>query len=153
MLRLSKLADYGTVVMVYLARHPEQFCNARVLAAHTHLGVPTVSKLLKILANANLVASQRGTKGGYKLSRSAAQISITHIIAAVEERTGLTECSHHGSQCVLQPVCSIRDNWQILSHAITEALESVSLSALAQPRFKVHEVDVSRIKQLHTSME
>lgn len=60
MLRISKLADYGTVVMVYLAKHPQDLCNARDIAVHTHLSVPTVSKILKRLAGAGLLASVRG---------------------------------------------------------------------------------------------
>jgi len=47
MLRISKLADYGSVVMVYLAKHAQDLCNARDIALHTHLAVPTVSKILK----------------------------------------------------------------------------------------------------------
>ena len=41
MLRISKLADYGTVVMAYLAKRSQQLCNARDIALHTHLTVPT----------------------------------------------------------------------------------------------------------------
>ena len=66
MLRISKLADYGTVIMVYLAKHPQQLCNARDIALHTHLTVPTVSKLLKRLTAAGLVRSVGGVAGGYR---------------------------------------------------------------------------------------
>ena len=47
MLRVSKLADYGTVVMVYLVHHRDKLCSARDIATHTHLSIPTVSKILK----------------------------------------------------------------------------------------------------------
>ena len=74
MLRISKLADYGTVVMVYLAKRPEQLCNARDIALQTHLTVPTVSKLLKRLTAARLLISARGVAGGYRLQRPATEI-------------------------------------------------------------------------------
>ena len=70
MLRISKLADYGTVVMVYLAKHAQELCNARDIALHTHLAVPTVSKILKRLTGAGLLTSVRGVAGGYRLQRS-----------------------------------------------------------------------------------
>ncbi len=54
MLRISKLADYGTLVMVYLARHDGLLHNAKEIAVHSHVAAPTVSKLLKVLAVANL---------------------------------------------------------------------------------------------------
>ncbi len=148
MLRISKLADYGTVVMVYLALHSEQLLNAKDIAAHTHLAVPTVTKLLKLLANAGLLQSQRGAKGGYNLARTAEQISIADIIQAVEGPTGLTECSEHHGGCTLESVCHVRGNWQLISRAITTALESVSLADLAKPSFVAARIDVSTIQNM-----
>ena len=148
MLRISKLADYGTMVMVYLAQHPTLLLNASVIAGKIHLSVPTVSKLLKLLAQANLVLSQRGTKGGYQLSRQASAISVAQIITAVEGHQGLTECSHHAGDCSLEHVCAIRDNWQVISRVITNALDSVTLEQLAKPHLRQHEVNVTQIRYL-----
>ena len=146
MLRISKLADYGTVVMVYLAKRAQTLCNARDIALHTHLTVPTVSKLLKRLTAAGLLTSVRGVSGGYRLQRVAGEISVGQIIFALEERLGLTECSVHPNECSLQEVCHIQGNWRLISHAIETALNSVSLEALAQPSLQA--VDLDRITQL-----
>lgn len=137
MLRISKLADYGTVVMVYLAKRPKQLCNARDIARDTHLSVPTVSKLLKRLTNAGLLSSVRGVRGGYCLQREACDISVTQIIYALDESRGLTECSSHSNECSLQGVCSIQDNWRLISQTIEQALNNVSLETLAKPAFKI----------------
>ena len=146
MLRISKLADYGTVVMVYLAKRSQQLCNARDIALHTHLAVPTVSKLLKRLTAAGLLSSMRGVTGGYRLQRPAALISVAEIIYALDEYRGLTECSLHPNECSLQSVCHIQGNWQLISQAIESALASVSLETLAKPSLSA--VDLERIKQL-----
>lgn len=133
MLRISKLADYGTVVMVYLAKHPKQLCNARDIARDTHLSVPTVSKLLKRLTQAGLLSSVRGIRGGYCLQREAVDISVTQIIYALDDSRGLTECSSHSNDCSLQGVCPIQDNWRLISKIIEKALNSISLEVLATP--------------------
>lgn len=146
MLRISKLADYGTVVMVYLARHGQGLCNARDIALQTHLTVPTVSKILKRLTSAGLLTSVRGVAGGYRLRRPASDISVSQIIFALEEHRGFTECSMHPNGCSLQDVCAIQGNWRLISHAIETALESVSLATLAKP--VLHGRDVARIRQL-----
>ena len=146
MLRISKLADYGTVVMVYLAKHPDALCSARDIASHTHITVPMVSKLLKRLTAAGLLTSVRGVSGGYRLKRPAEDISVAQIIYALEDQRGLTECSVKHSECSLQGVCHIQGNWQLISHAIESALDSVSLKALAKPTLQAVEVD--RIRQL-----
>lgn len=146
MLRISKLADYGTVVMVYLAKHSDMLCNARDIAAQTHLRVPTVSKILKQLTSAGLLISVRGVAGGYRLRLPATDVSVAEIIYALEEHRGFTECSMQPNDCSLQGVCTVQGNWRLISQAIQTALESVSLDALAKPT--LHAVDVARVRQL-----
>lgn len=146
MLRISKLADYGTVVMVYLARHAQELCNASDIALQTHLAAPTVRKILKRLAGAGLLTSVRGVTGGYKLQRSAAEISVSQIIYALEDHRGFTECYVQPNDCSLQGVCTIQGNWRMISHAIEAALDSVSLDALAKPSLRAR--DLERVKQL-----
>ena len=54
MLRISKLTDYGTVVMTYLARNPNGIHAANEIADEVAVALPTTSKLLKLLARAEL---------------------------------------------------------------------------------------------------
>ncbi|MCH9755899.1 MAG: SUF system Fe-S cluster assembly regulator [Gammaproteobacteria bacterium] len=133
MLRINKLADYGTVVMVFLAHHGEGLASARDIAAYTHLGLPTVSKVLKRLTAAGLLISVRGSAGGYRLKHQASDISVANILYALDESRGLTECSLEPDACALHHVCHVQDNWRLMSQTIEAALESVSLEALAKP--------------------
>ena len=150
MLRISKLADYGTVIMVYLAKNSQELCNARDIAWHTHLAVPTVSKLLKRLTAAGLLSSVRGVAGGYRLQRPAADISVAEIIYALDEQRGLTECSFQPNECSLRGFCHVQGNWQLISQSIEAALDSVSLAALAGPSLQA--VDLDRIRRLATGV-
>ncbi len=134
MLRINKLADYGTVVMVFLAARSGVLSSARDIALHTHLSLPTVSKLLKRLTVAGLLRSARGTSGGYCLSQPASMISVADILYALDESRGLTECSAASNACALKQVCHVQDNWRLISQSSESALESVSLEALASPK-------------------
>ncbi|RYD92749.1 MAG: MarR family transcriptional regulator, partial [Sphingomonadales bacterium] len=81
MLRISKLTDYATVILGSLAQAPERQRTAAEIALATQVAAPTVSKLLKQLQRAQLVASARGLKGGYRLARPADQITAAQILA------------------------------------------------------------------------
>jgi FeS assembly SUF system regulator len=133
MLRLSKLTDYGTVVMTALAQEPDRRRNAAELAANTHLSAPTVSKILKTLAQENLLTSSRGVNGGYRLARAPEDISMADIIAAMEGPIALTECADLDSQCVLEPLCSVRTNWQRINLVVRNALRDISLADMVSP--------------------
>jgi FeS assembly SUF system regulator len=95
MLRISKLTDYATVVLGALAEDAAAPHSAAQLADATHIALPTVSKVLKALQRGGLVASTRGARGGYQLSRPAAHISAVDVIDAMEGPVGLTECATH----------------------------------------------------------
>ena len=129
MLRVSKLTDYATVVMTCLASSDgDEILSAQQLAERAHLEVPTVSKLLKQLANAGLVESRRGVNGGYRLARDPRAISVADIVSAMEGPIGMTECSAHAGTCNHESHCGVRVNWQRISHAIRVALEGVTLA-------------------------
>lgn len=133
MLRLSKLTDYGMVLMADLAGTPETVRNAVEIAKQTRIAAPTVRKLLKRLAQAGLVNSARGVNGGYRLAHAPETISVTQIITALEGPIGLTECSLHGSCCNIESDCRLRGNWQVITKAIRAALADVTLADMAQP--------------------
>jgi FeS assembly SUF system regulator len=133
MLKLSKLADYATVLMTLVAHEPERLHNGLELAERSNLPAPTVAKLLKSLARGGLLQSLRGAHGGYKLARTPEQISVADIIAALEGPIGVTECASHPGGCTLESACSTRANWRLINVAIREALEAVSLAQMASP--------------------
>ena len=137
MLRVSKLTDYATVVMTVLADAPSQVFSAQDLAVRAHLEVPTVSKLLKQLAQAELVESFRGVNGGYRLARAPEQISLADILIAMEGPIGMTECSAHIGACGHEDHCGVRGNWRRVSDVIEAALRNVSLADMRQPARKL----------------
>jgi FeS assembly SUF system regulator len=132
MLRVSKLTDYATVVMTCLAAG-DGVMSAQALAERARLELPTVSKLLKQLAQAGLVASTRGINGGYQLARAAERITIADVVTAMEGPIGMTECSAHAGLCDHESHCGVRVNWQRINHAIAGALASVTLADMLHP--------------------
>jgi FeS assembly SUF system regulator len=135
MVRLSKLTDYGMVLMSCFARGPAgSLHTARELAAESKLPLPTVSKLLKELSHNGLLVSHRGIQGGYRLAKEPEQISLVEIISALEGPLALTECSTNVSGlCELETCCSIKKNQQIISRAVRGVLAKLTLSDLIQP--------------------
>jgi len=133
MFKINKLTDYSTVVMSYLAEAPEAVHNANDICQHTHITLPTVSKILKMLAKANLLTSHRGAAGGYQLAKPPQNISIAEIVMAIEGEVGLTECSMDHSHCSIQDLCHIRGNWRLISHIVQQTLQNITLADLAKP--------------------
>ena len=134
MLKLSKLADYATVVMTLIAAEPARVHTGVELAERSHLPSPTVAKLLKTLTRGGLLESTRGAHGGYRLVRAPGQISVADVIRALEGPIGVTECSIHEGSCGLESKCGTRHGWRLINTAIRQALEAVTLDQLAAPQ-------------------
>lgn len=133
MLRISKLADYATVLLTTMAAEPARLHSSQCLAEASRLEQTTVAKLLKQLGQAGLLTSARGAAGGYRLARAPAQITVADILLAVEGPVGLTECSVHQGLCGHEHFCGTRANWRKLHAAIDAALRSVTLADMAAP--------------------
>jgi FeS assembly SUF system regulator len=144
MLRMSKLTDYGTLVLAQLASAEEELSSAPHVAEATHIGVATVSKLLKSLTRAGLVVSTRGAQGGYALARPAELISAADIIDALEGPVAITQCSSAEGACTLEEFCRVGHAWQRINLSIRMALQSVSLADLQSQPQPLEPLDLKR---------
>ena len=133
MIRLSRLTDYGIVLMAHLAEDEGATRNAREAAEATRLPLPVVSKILKTLARGGLLVSQRGSKGGYTLARPAAEIRVPEMIAVLEGPIHLTDCTQHPGACAQEAGCQVRAPWQRINAAVHAALANVTLADLVAP--------------------
>lgn len=134
MLRMTKQADYAIVLLTRMAGEPSRQLNASEIAGQTGLPQPIVSKILKLLARREILASHRGAKGGYRLARTAGEISVAEIIEAVEGPIAITECvDDTPGECSQEPVCPVRSNWQHINHAVRGALEKITLQEMTHP--------------------
>ena len=134
MIRMTKQADYGIVLLTRLAQEQDRLFNATELAQETQLPAPTVSKILKILARSGLLVSHRGVKGGYALARSAAEVTVVEIITALDGPVAITECiDDTPGECTQEAFCSVRGNWQRINEAIRGALEEITLAEMTHP--------------------
>jgi len=133
MLKISKLTDYGTLVLSTMASAPETQFSASELASQTGLTSTTVSKVLKSLTRAELLISQRGAYGGYQLARTINEISALDIIRALEGPVALTECSTNHNECEIADACKMQSKWQVINFSIRRALSELSLADLCKP--------------------
>lgn len=135
MIRMAKLTDYGLVLLTVIARNEEsRLHTARDLAAESRLPLPTVSKILKLLLQNGVLESHRGIRGGYSLARRASDISIAEVVMALEGEIATTDCgTKTAGACEIERRCPIKANQRIISQAIRETLERLSISDLTHP--------------------
>ena len=109
MLRITKEADYGIMVLADFADQPfDALHTARESAARVGLPLPMVSKILRSLAREGILISHRGASGGYSLARPAAETSVAHVIRALEGPISLVQCGSEPGVCEQEHCCPTR---------------------------------------------
>ena len=134
MLKLNRLTDYAVVVLSRLSKQVGMVQTANEISDGTGLPMPTVSKILKLMAGSSLIESHRGVNGGYSLSRGADSVRVSEIIEALEGPIALTACVDGTTdQCTIEGSCPMRGNWNTVNDAIRTALSGVTLADLLDP--------------------
>ena len=103
---LSQTTEYALRVVVYLASQHGKPATIAQIAAATQTPEGYLAKVLRNLAIAELVRSQRGLHGGSVLARSAKSISVLDVVQAVDPIQRITQCplgikSHAANLCPL----------------------------------------------------
>ena len=130
MLRITKIADYGFILLVHMAsRDQEALYNAKDLSASIGIPLPTVSKVLKILTQGGILKSHQGSKGGYSLARPAIQITAAEIVEAVEGPVAITDCSSIDG---CERNCQVSPSWQKVNSVVVRTLQDLTLAEMAK---------------------
>ena len=131
MLRVSKLADYGVIVLTKMAENPLKQYSATKLAMLTGLNTPTIRKILKNLSKAGLLEARRGAEGGYVLLGDISSISVLNIIEAIDGPITFTACCNEASiNCDQFQHCQMVGYWQKINKKVKQSLASFPLNEL-----------------------
>ena len=133
MLRLSKKSDYALIAMKHLATRPDGSgsSSAREISESYDIPLELLAKVLQRLVRARLLVSVQGTRGGYRMGRAAATISVADVIQAVDGPVTVTACSTDDHTCDQYTKCSIRDPLWKIKNRILDALNTVSVAEMA----------------------
>ena len=134
MFKLNRMTDYAIVVLGVLAHRQGETLATAQLAKLTGLNQPTVAKVAKTLVAADLLNTQRGVHGGYRLVRQAAMISLVQIVEAMEGPIVVNDCVE-GAQApwMVSNCCFMSRNWNRVNLVVRNALNDVSLEDLIDP--------------------
>lgn len=94
-----------------------------------------LEQLFGALRRADLVTSNRGRSGGYRLARAPSEISVADIMSAVDEATAFTRCTDDSKGCTPAGRCITHGLWQALGDVTARFLDDVTLADIVDGRF------------------
>lgn len=138
MIRFSRMADYGVLLLGHFARHADDLASTSELAEACHMPRPVVANLLKEFCKAGLLESRRGQHGGYRLARPAEEISLLDILSVIDGPVQLIDCAvldlGAAGSCDYEDVCPSRSPMRAVHRRIIGVLQGVTLAELIAPQ-------------------
>lgn len=131
-MKLTTRGRYAVTAMLDLALHQEQGPVALAdIARRQDISLSYLEQLFAKLRRAGLVVSTRGPGGGYRLSHAPAEISVSHVIDAVDENVEYTRCGGQRN-CQRHERCLTHELWESLGDHVRAFLDEVTLGSLMQ---------------------
>ena len=135
-MRLTRQSNYAIRALVYCAVNaPELSRIADIAKAHA-ISELFLFKLIKPLVENGLIETVRGRKGGIRLGRPAADITLLDTIKLTEENFAMAECFDGGTDvsCPLADNCDLNGALREALGAFFEVLDSYTIADLASKR-------------------
>ena len=87
-MKLQTATRLGLYATLELARDPERTLSAAELAERFDVSTHHLAKVLRTLANADLVRGGRGAAGGYRFTGNRRRVTLMDIVALFEPAPG-----------------------------------------------------------------
>lgn len=126
-MKISAKGQYAVRLMCEIAKSTEPLSVANV-AKNQEISPKYLEQIVSSLVKNGLLESERGFRGGYKLTKPANKISIKSILDTTGDACNLAPCV--SGSCERSAKCNAIGVWTTLGGLINNYLESVTLADL-----------------------
>jgi Rrf2 family protein len=132
-LDLTKRADYAIRAVLALERSSgEGPLSVRRIAAEQRIPLPFLPQVMRDLVRAGLVEGTTGRTGGYRLARPASDVSLLHIVEAVEGDRRRRTCIMRGGPCGTPVTCDVHAVFVTAEEELLQRLDDVTVADLTR---------------------
>lgn len=132
MVTISKKAEYAIAALSELATSTGSHVSARSVASMQLIPPNLISQLLATMARAGWISTIRGPRGGARLERDPASISLYDVVQLFDGEMGITRCLS-GRDCPRAQLCGARPHMERAQRRMVETLQSTTIADVTQP--------------------
>ena len=135
-MRLTRQSRYAIRTLIYCAVNAPNLSHIADIARAHSISELFLFKLIKPLVEGGLLETVRGRKGGIRLGRPAAEITLLDTIKLTEENFAMAECFEGGGDilCPLADACDLNGALREALGAFFDVLDGYTIADLAGKR-------------------
>ncbi len=139
-IKISTRSRYGLRLMLSLARNYGQGITLmKDVSQREDISEKYLSQIIIPLKNAGFVVSQRGSHGGYSLSRPPEEITVADVVTAIEGKISPVPCVDDPLACERISSCVATMVWKKLTEDVERSLSSFTLAELVRQARDIRE--------------
>lgn len=127
---ITRETDYAIRCVLYLSGQRDQPTVVDAIAQEMRIPKSFLAKIVQKLSRAGILESFRGVKGGFKLARQPAEISILDVMVAMQGPAEVNKCAVDMSQCNLRSTCIVHPVWTELRKNVEDYLRKINFENL-----------------------
>ncbi len=138
MMKISTKGQYALRMMVEFALHPDECTKISQVAQRHGISEKYLEQIVAVLMKAGFVASVRGAKGGYMLTKAPSEYTAGMILRLMEGDLAPVAClsGDEKPQCSHWDTCSTLSLWRQIDDAISGVVDHVTLSDLVRDQLE-----------------
>lgn len=131
MTKLSRKVEYALMVLKHMAeKGNENLICAKDISDVLHTPFEVTAKIMQTLVSGQILRSEKGLQGGYRLAKSMDQISLHQLVELIEGPSALVKCIHSEQACEIQTNCNVASPLTLLNEKLQGFFQEIYLSDL-----------------------
>src|SRR5438105_15825614 len=128
-MEITKGTLYATYVLIYFHLLPRvDLADLTKLSETLDIPQSYLSKVLQQLHKSGFIASQMGSKGGYRLAREVEKTTMREVMHAMQGETHLQECLVEDFRCDRFKKCSVLRHVKEIQQTVNQMLEQITVA-------------------------
>jgi Rrf2 family protein len=136
--QISAKVDYALRALVTLAAVDPAACTAEELANAQGLPVRFLRTILDDLRRGQMVISQRGTDGGYRLARGGKETTVGEVIRRLDGPLAEIRGARPEATRYEGPAETLQDVWVAVRAVLRDVLDDVTIEQVASGKLPAH---------------
>lgn len=133
----SRQCEYALQAVVFLAlKHNGEMTPIKELSKKLDIPYHFLGKILQDLTYKGLLISLKGPTGGFKLGMPAKDITLAHIVDAIDGMGFSTSCVLGFAECSGDKPCAAHEQWKELRERILAMLMNKNILEVAADMHK-----------------
>lgn len=128
-MKISTKGRYALRMLIDLAEHQNDgYIALKDIAARQNISKKYLEQIVPILNHSDILQTNRGFQGGYKLAKSPEKYSVGMVLRLTEGSLAPVAClEQENNQCERSRDCITLPIWQGLQRVINEYLDGITL--------------------------